>query len=285
MNSGRAELSEAHHSSVAVIGDVGGHLNALRYELVRLGADPHTGDLPPGLTVVQVGDLIHRGPDSRGVVALVDRYLREVPHRWIQLVGNHEAFYLGERSFQWPERVDNETAAAIVRWWAEGSMHVAAALPTTVGDYLVTHAGLTAGIWRSVLGTPRSAAAAATALNRLGAAGASAVFRTGAMLGRRASGSAGPLWADAAAELVPSWLQTQLPFGQIHGHSTIVDWKTGQLRGSSTVTAHTTTNPIARHEVTTLRGGSIIGIDPCHGVGAAHLWSAWEAPLVGAVTT
>jgi hypothetical protein len=268
-----------------VIGDVGGHLAALRFELVRLGADPHTGDLPADLTVVQVGDLVHRGPDSSGVVALVDRYLREQPGQWIQLVGNHEAFYLGGRSFLWPERVDGGTAATIERWWADGSMHVAAALPTAVGDYLVTHAGLTAGFWRAVLGMPTSAATAATALNRLGAGGTSKVFRTGAMLGRRKSGSAGPVWADAARELVPSWFQTRMPFGQIHGHCTITDWETGEVRGSDVVALNTTTNPITRHEVTTLRGGRIIGVDPGHGVDAAPLWAAWEAPLVGPVTT
>ena len=41
---------------VAVIGDVGGHLAELRRELVRLGADQETGELPADLTIVQVGD-------------------------------------------------------------------------------------------------------------------------------------------------------------------------------------------------------------------------------------
>ena len=54
---------------VAVIGDVGGHLAELRRELVRLGADEETGELPDDLTIVQVGDLVHRGPDSAGVVS------------------------------------------------------------------------------------------------------------------------------------------------------------------------------------------------------------------------
>ena len=270
---------------VAVIGDVHGQLAALRYELVRLGADPHTGDLPDDLTVVQVGDIVHRGPHSGGVVMLIDRYLREQPGRWIQLVGNHEAFYLGDRSFVWTDRVDGDTATTVQRWWAEGFMHVAAALPTTVGDYLVTHAGLTAGFWRAALDMPTSAANAATALNRLGAGGARKVFRPGAMLGRRRSGSAGPVWADAADELVPSWFQAQMPFSQVHGHCTVTDWDTGLPRGSDEVKANTITNPIARHEVTTLRGGRIIGIDPCHGAAAAPLWAAWEAALVGPVIT
>lgn len=270
---------------VAVIGDVGGHLAALRFELFRLGADPHTGTLPPGLTIVQVGDLVHRGPDSEGVVALVDRYLREQPGQWIQIVGNHEAFYLTEPMFHWRERVTEATAATLMRWWCDGSMRVAAALPTTEGDYLVTHAGLTAGYWRSVIGWPAVASDAASALNGLIGSRSSTVFRPGAMLGRRASGSAGPVWADACCELVPSWFQTRMPFGQVHGHSSIVNWSTGALRGSNAVTVRTVANPVARHETTTLIGGDIIGVDPGHGVEPAPLWAAWEAALKGPVAT
>jgi hypothetical protein len=268
---------------VAVIGDVGGHLDALQRELVRLGAHPRTLDLPAGLTIVQVGDLIHRGPDSDGVVALVDRYLREQPKQWVQIVGNHEAFYLREPVFDWPERVDSTTAAILRRWWAVGSMRVAAGLSTPTGDYLVTHAGLTAGFWRAVLAMPVTAATAAAALNGLVGNRDSAVFRTGAMVGRRPSRSAGPLWADASRELVPSWFQSRLPFGQIHGHSSITDWSTGAMRGSTAVAAHTTANAATRHETTTLAGDRIIGIDPCHGARPAPVWAAWEARLIGPV--
>ncbi|ORA39184.1 metallophosphoesterase [Mycobacterium aquaticum] len=60
---------------IAVIGDVGGHALALRDELTRLGAHPD-GSLPEDLLVIQVGDLIHRGPDSAQVLDLVEHYLR-----------------------------------------------------------------------------------------------------------------------------------------------------------------------------------------------------------------
>lgn len=80
---------------MAVLGDVGGHLAALRAELTRLGVpDGGDGPIPADLTVVQVGDLVHRGPESDAVVALVDRHLSATPRRWLQVVGNHEAFYL-----------------------------------------------------------------------------------------------------------------------------------------------------------------------------------------------
>ena len=44
---------------MAVLGDVGGHLAALRAELTRLGVpDGGDGPIPADLTVVQVGDLV-----------------------------------------------------------------------------------------------------------------------------------------------------------------------------------------------------------------------------------
>jgi hypothetical protein len=86
---------------VAVIGDVAGHLDELRTELRRLGADDGTGRLPGDLTIIQVGDLVHRGPASDAVVALVDGYLTRQPMQWVQLVGNHEAHYLRDPMFDW----------------------------------------------------------------------------------------------------------------------------------------------------------------------------------------
>ncbi|NMO05040.1 hypothetical protein HH308_27850 [Gordonia sp. TBRC 11910] len=269
---------------VAVIGDIGGQVGALRYELVRLGADPHTGVIPADLTIVQVGDVIHRGPDSEEVVALVDSYLHRQPDHWIQLIGNHEGLYLGQTAFEWSPRVDDPTIATLRRWWEDGSMVVAAAVPTADGDFLVTHAGLTAGFWRSVLDVPHTAAQAATALNSLIANRQAAIFRSGVMLTGRKSGAAGPLWASAPTELVPSWFHSTMPFSQIHGHSSITDWSTGELRGPAAVTTRTSLNLITRHETTTMRGGRIIGIDPDHGADPAPLWSAWEADLTGPVS-
>ena len=153
-----ADVTEARRGRVAVVGDVGGHRRELRAELLRLGADPHTGRLPADLTVVQVGDLVHRGPDSEGVIGLVDGYLRHQPDQWVQLVGNHEAQYLRDPAFAWRQRLDAATADILRRWWADGRMRVAAAI-TGHGrgdgdDILVTHAGLTAAFWREDLGAP-----------------------------------------------------------------------------------------------------------------------------------
>ena len=101
---------------------------ALFDELVRLGADPSSGRLPEDLHVVQVGDLVHRGPDSDQVVALVDSYLTHQPDQWTQLVGNHEMQYLREPAFEWPERLHSHAIDTVRRWWDAGQLTVAAAL-------------------------------------------------------------------------------------------------------------------------------------------------------------
>ena len=82
---------------VAIFGDVGGHARPLFDALVRLGMDPDTLTIPFDLTVVQVGDLIHRGPETGGVLNLVAQIIATQPARWVQLVGNHEALYLPGR--------------------------------------------------------------------------------------------------------------------------------------------------------------------------------------------
>ena len=268
---------------IAVVGDVGGHVSALEAELVRLGADPASGALPDDLTVVQVGDLVHRGPDSARVVSLVDRYLYRQPKQWVQLVGNHEAQYLREPAFVWPERLDQPSVDTLRRWWSHGLLRVAAAFSDLDGrGHLVTHAGVTAGFWRDVLGAPRSAETAAAALNGLPRDDEHALFRAGRLLhGRRDAGPVGPLWACASSELVPSWLGLELPFSQVHGHSSLYDWRQRSFRCSREIRIRTILDAPARHEITSLSGGRLIGVDPGHRVEASSPWRAWEVELLG----
>lgn len=264
---------------VAVIGDVAGHRAELVGELTRLGADPATGRLPPDLVVVQVGDLVHRGPDSAGVVALVDRYLTEAPGQWLQLVGNHEAQYLREPAFSWPEQLPDAAAETLRRWWDTGQLRVAAAVTTRAESFLITHAGLTAGFWRAVLGAPADARAAARALNALPGGRRDVVFRAGELLGRRRDQGAGPLWATAATELVPSWRDATLPFSQVHGHTSIYDWQRRVFAGPPATAAAAELASEAKHAVVTLRGGRIIGVDPGHEEQPRQPWRAFEIAL------
>ena len=265
-----------------MIGDVGGHRDELRAELQRLGADPDTGRLPADLTVVQVGDLVHRGPDSDGVVALVDGYLREQPAQWVQLIGNHEAQYVAPPRFDWPERICDDSIDTLRAWWASARMVVATAVRSGGADLLITHAGLTAGYWREALDAPASAADAARALNSFAGTHDDVLFASGHMLssGRNDAPNfaAGPVWAAAATELVPSWLADPqpMPFSQVHGHSMIADWRRHTLRAGPDVAARVTVDERAAHETVELPGGRrIVGVDPGHGKQARESWRAY----------
>lgn len=265
------------HDRVAVIGDVAGHVDELRAELRRLGADRGTGRLPDDLMVVQVGDLVHRGPASDAVVALVDGYLTHQPAQWVQLVGNHEAHYLRDPVFDWPERIADRSRDTLRRWWAAGQMLAATWVHDGAEGFLITHAGVTADFWRGTLGAPSSAERAAITINSLIGTDDSALFRAGTMLHRRRRArGAGPLWAATAVELLPGWLATTLPFSQVHGHDSVFDWQQRRFRAAGDVARLTVLDEEAKHETTVLDGGRIIGIDPCHGSRPCRPWRAWE---------
>jgi hypothetical protein len=262
---------------VAIVGDIGGHLQPLRAELVRLGADSATFELPSELVIVQVGDLVHRGPDSEGVIALVDRYLREQPTQWVQLVGNHEAQYLREPAFHWPEQVDDDAAAALVSWWQSGSMRAAASVSTGTEQFLVTHGGLTEGFWRAALDAPASAADAARALNSFIGTHDDVLFSFGQMLGGGDPNySAGPVWASAAGEVIPSWLHANrpLPFSLVHGHSSVANWRRRGFDAEREIGELMSVDLERAHATATLPGGRIIGIDPGHGRTPREQWQA-----------
>lgn len=275
-------MSERPGRRVAVIGDIAGHLAELRAELSRLGADARTGALPPDLTVVQVGDLVHRGPESDEVIRLVDRYLGSQPGQWIQLVGNHEAQYLREPAFEWPERIAPESAHTLRRWWASGQLRAAAAFSASNESFLITHAGLTADFWRQVLAAPSGAEPTAVAINALIDSHPDLLFQAGQMLrGRRKTRVAGPVWVAAASELLPSWLGKTLPFSQIHGHTSVFDWQHRRFHAGPDISRLTTVDEETKHETTQLTGGRIIGVDPGHGRAAQLPWRAWEFRLPG----
>ncbi|AEB45490.1 metallophosphoesterase [Micromonospora maris] len=136
-------------TKVMIIGDVGGCADQLSQAVASAQADPDA-------VMIQVGDLIDRGPDSPGVLTFVRQRLKD-PRRWIQLVGNHESQYLGAEMF-WPQRLPDEDAALLKSWWLRDRLRVAAAVRTVDGEeLLVTHAGLTVDAWRR-LGEPVTAA-------------------------------------------------------------------------------------------------------------------------------
>ena len=272
---------------VAVVGDIGGHLCALQETLTQLGCEgPH---IPEGLVVCQVGDLIHRGPASGAVVTYVDEIMKKNPGQWVQLLGNHEENEILRHQFEWPDRVDDATRDTLMRWWEDGSMQLAWSFDmngvrdpqtgelthsladnpsTNCGEVLVTHAGVTVGVWEQ-LGRTQSAHDAAQLINAERYNYQHAVWNTGVMLERQIRRDAGVVWARADDELLWFWNNQLGPgFHQVHGHSSAYNWGRGRyqrrdlegiLRGQTSVDTR------FRHLRTELEGGTIWGCDPQHG--------------------
>ncbi|MFT3861884.1 metallophosphoesterase [Micropruina sp.] len=271
-------LRPAPGTRLAIIGDVGGHAGPLRAELARLGvSEGGKGPLPDDLTIVQVGDLVHRGPDSEGVVQLVDRHLGAGHERWVQLVGNHEAFYLRRQQFTWSDRIARRSAATLRGWWRAGLMKPAVAVVLADEEFLITHAGLTRGFWHGPLGSPTTAEGAADAVNALARSDRRSLFRPGTMLGyRHPDPSAGPVWAHAGLELAASWAGHRLPFSQVHGHSSVYGWLGGGWQLPSELRAAVQLDEVRKHASLMLEGGRLIGIDAGHDALSRGEWQCLE---------
>ncbi|MFD5827007.1 metallophosphoesterase [Lentzea sp. NPDC060358] len=265
----RADDSGATVGRLAIIGDVGGHAEQLRWALDRLGVNGE--GLPADLIVVQVGDLVDRGPDSSGVLDIVAQLLAQQPRQWIQLTGNHEAQYLPGGSGFWPDPIISTDVHRLREWWASGHMRVAAAIRMPDGEEsLLTHAGLTLTSWRA-LGEPGSATLAAELLDER----PELIWKTG---DHTRDEQAGPLWAESGAALHEPWMayHGMVPFGQIHGHSALVDFTEQRWRCTGRIRQRSEVDWRARHVRVRVNGRVFVGVDPCHGrTGAAQ----WE-PLV-----
>jgi hypothetical protein len=255
---------------IAVLGDVGGHAWMLRRCLTELGADTSTGTLPEDLVVVQVGNLVHRGPDSAAVVAVVDRMVTGSAHRWVQLIGNHEAQELGGPTF-FSESLRDADRAVLRRWLDIHEAGLAVALDTVeYGPTLVTHAGLIRAKWDEI-GQPDEPATAAAYLNDELHTQPDRAFAPGELLGVRPRQPVGVTWASPR-ELHLSWDMEQLPFSQIHGHASPRHWESGTWAPGlpRRVTARATADPTTRHcDVAWPGGEHIVCVDPGYGADLA----------------
>lgn len=140
---------ERPDSPLDIVGDVHGELGALQSLLKAAGYGP-SGEHPQGRTLVFVGDLIDRGPDSPGVVDLVRRLIEA--QRAVAILGNHELNLLrGERKYgnDWFWNEGSERDARFARCVAVTSdaerhdlMGFFAGLPLALSrsDLRVTHA-------------------------------------------------------------------------------------------------------------------------------------------------
>lgn len=268
-------------TTLLVVGDVAGHLTALDEVLAPFDVSVSESEVPAGTVVVQVGDLVGRSDESASLIACVDRLRDRTPERWVQLAGNHELHHLGGHQFQGTCELPDDSVTTMRAWLDEGWMRVAVALDAGDSAVLVSHAGLTRGLWAE-LGAPREANDAVAAIEglRLEPAGWDVINRPGRMLnlGRFpiTAATAGPIWAEASVELLPAWIDHgDLSFDQVHGHSSAYDWFRGRLRNAD-VAAHCDIDRERRHVVARVGARTITGIDPSLGRDGHARWQ----PLV-----
>lgn len=74
------------------IGDIHGHLDQLRMCHERIARDRITTGLADA-PVIHLGDMVDRGPDSKGVIAFLLEG-RDRGENWITLMGNHDRSFL-----------------------------------------------------------------------------------------------------------------------------------------------------------------------------------------------
>lgn len=277
---------------VAIIGDIHGHVDELERKLLRLGMDPSTRALPEDLTVIQVGDLIHRGPQSGDTLRLVDQILNQQPDQWLQLIGNHEAQYVYRELFVWPERLAPEEGEILLRWMDEGLLHAAACTVSDGGnEALVTHAGLTYNVWGNILSRPRTAQDAASRINAGMEHATPWLWAPGSLLHGTPNRQVGPIWAAALPELYASWMNAETsdvpaPFSQVHGHSSAYKWPWGRSEGGLWPCSDSLTSPALlaevgarvapdldrKHTTTKVANAVFIGVDPCHSRVPTQRW-------------
>lgn len=223
----RGADTTAMNPRIALLGDIGGHLDVFTSSLVKVGVDVERGAVPEDLVVIQVGDLVHKGPRSDECVALADRLLRNNDGRYIQLWGNHDAAYVGGPDVTSRPAVTAISAAAqntIRSWYDQGLARLAVAIYTKeLGAVLVTHGGLTLGLWEEI-GSPDNVDAAAGRLNAL-LVNPLVAFRPGWLMTGVYDRAAGVTCPRTGAELAGPWLERgSMPFSQIHGHEGVWWW-------------------------------------------------------------
>ena len=259
-------------STIALFGDIGGHFKPFKDALCRLGIefDDESDALaptwwPPDLIVIQVGDLVHRGPHSDLCVMLAGTLLHQLPDRYIQLAGNHEGHHLGGPQFGHPNdpsyELEPHTESTLKALWWERKIKMAQAIEAEdLGDVLVTHAGLVPELWKK-LGS-KSARSTALSLNSMGS---QAAFRPGLMLGGDRPGQRpipGVAWAWCSMELYPMWRGREAPFHQVHGHSTPYWWNAKQWsQGPPGMESYVTLDKARRFSTADIGGKRFFCID------------------------
>lgn len=280
--------------NVAVFGDTGGHLSALVRSLHLLGVRFDPIFIPEDLTIIHVGDLIHKGPYSDEIVLLVEEIMNS-PYgsQWVQLFGNHEMQHTDVGVSFWNCNCLPETTSIIQSWWDEEKAHAAAGfvggrhkLLPKVGSTVVTHAGVSYPFARFTLNTVESYTVVKN-LNWMQRNDDLRLNTAGIMLSEQANSAAGSIWASSNREVYPTWINSpQIPglslgrfaadgtplfsggmsFNQIHGHTAPFVWEWRQWHPSVAQYLRDNINIYPELRISRfspgIDSGAFLGVDP-----------------------
>lgn len=221
---------------VLVYGDIGGWFDPFLKSLNKYGVEYEDGifNVPDGLTVIQVGDLVDRGPDSDKLVQVVDKTIDHTDN-WIQLLGNHEANHYDKAAkFGGYDHYTTKESQEIIRTWfhKQPSIAVSVFVQDEVLPYLITHSGVHPAWYeyfhRRLDEPDKNTDAFTRYINNLSEVDA---FAPGWMMS--CEGIPGPIWAVAFREIVCPWIDymennLELPFHQVHGHSSVFNFYRNQ---------------------------------------------------------
>lgn len=236
------------NTKTAIFGDVGGHWKPFVNGLTSIEVDVKNRVIPAGLTVVQLGDLVHKGPSSNELVILADEMMQANNHdesrgNWVQLMGNHESqYFLGAPRF-WAMQCSMHSIATLNQWWRNKDIRLHHVVEQDSGKpFVISHAGIShrlffhaESIWKSMeseqspdyglnLAT-RNLSDFSEWIDSLQPERMDIVAQPGAMLTGKISRNAGLVWAESIREVYSTWRgEENVPFHQVHGHSAPFTW-------------------------------------------------------------
>ena len=112
---------ERENIQIITIGDIHGHSRALRCLIENLGRARDNDGVDT--RVVFLGDIIDRGPDSRGCMDIVSRFSQRDDIDVITLMGNHESMFLA--FLDWYNDIDRHIVNQFGGlWMANGGAQV-----------------------------------------------------------------------------------------------------------------------------------------------------------------
>ena len=286
----------------AIFPDIGGHINVFHNMLKHVGVDLTTLLIPEGMIIVQLGDLVHKGEESLDCVQLAYELKQKNGDKYIQVLGNHEAHYLGGSDLTGRAGVKHvgvEAVALLTHMWSEGLMQAAYTASTVDGDVLFTHGGLTYSTWvksgagnafetanrlnsagrrvTEILGTDIISGQGRPAKNDEDAAAGHGdahldfelLFKEGKLLTGIVVPDVGIIHPRTGSELAHSWLQQEpMPFNQIHGHETMKYWVGNDWHDDvpEYVKHLTIVDDVNRHTKLNVGDKYIWSVDPAYGV-------------------